>query len=303
MTSSTARRAAFAATLLLSPALARPASAYVRVTTTDGRPYLWAESCVFITPSARPSPDLAPDAIAAAAWAAALSWSRQTVPCTYLELEVTKPASTAGTVRADGVNSLVFRQDRWCRETPSSDGTTTCYDPAALALTSFFARESDARIFDADVEVNGVNWRWGILDGPDDPAARSTQDLPNTLTHEFGHVIGLDHNCYAQGSTRPRGKDQNGEDAVDCKGAPPEIRESTMYYSASTGDISKRTLADDDVAAVCAGYPVDRDPRACRPAELPGGGCGVGGAAGATSLAWVAVALSCWLVRRARFRT
>jgi hypothetical protein len=277
------------------------ALAYVRTTTVDGRPYHWDESCVTVTPSTRRSPDLDPGEISASVWAAALSWSREVHPCTYLRVRVDDPSPSAGTVRADGVNSVVLRQDRWCREPIRPGDPEMCYPSAALALTSIFARDADARIVDADLEINGVDFRWAILDGPDDPRGATYQDLPNTITHELGHVIGLDHNCYDPGTGRPRPVDQNGQPVPDCSQAPPEIRDTTMFFSAGRGDIGKRTLAADDIAGLCDAYPAKDDPHRCQRVTIPHSGCAVAPGAdecGCTLLVIVALCTGLVSVRR-----
>jgi hypothetical protein len=107
---------------------------------------------------------------------------------------------------------------------------------------------------------NGVDWTF-----TDDPVAQPTaMDLQNTATHELGHLIGLDH-------------------------APDP--ESTMAASADSGETKKRDLTADDIAGLCAVYPVGQEP------EEEGGCCsGSGGGASAGVLA----ALTAVLARRRR---
>jgi MYXO-CTERM domain-containing protein len=79
-------------------------------------------------------------------------------------------------------------------------------------------------------------------------------DLQNTITHEVGHVIGLAHSPVAG---------------------------ATMSATTAPREITKRDLAADDVAAVCAVYPHGSG----------GCGCGSAEAAGAGSLVLAALAL------------
>ena len=53
------------------------------------------------------------------------------------------------------------------------------------------------RILDADVEMNNFNFAFTV-DGtaPATAAGRPVADVQNTLTHELGHLLGLDHTCY-----------------------------------------------------------------------------------------------------------
>ena len=68
--------------------------------------------------------------------------------------------------------------------------------------------------------------------------ASDSIDLQSTLTHEIGHALGLGHS---------------------------DIAEATMAPSIIGGDISKRTLDQDDINGICALYPVHDDPQQWTP--------------------------------------
>ena len=163
----------------------------------------------------------------------------------------------------DGRNSVIFRTSTWCKLTDKGVcDPNVPYDPAALALTSVSASTSSGIIRDADIEVNASNFNWADLvlhpnlrgDG------QSFHDLQNAVTHEMGHVIGLDHTCYLQG---PAPLDNTGQPIPDCADAPPDVLATTMFPSANPGDIDKRDLAPDDQQAVCDIYPASHDPMTC----------------------------------------
>jgi hypothetical protein len=90
------------------------------------------------------------------------------------------------------------------------------------ALTTLTVRRSDGEILDADIELNAAWHRFSI--GESDPEA---VDLQNTLTHEIGHFLGLDHS---------------------------QVPGACMEEHASKGEISKRTLSADDVSGYCFLY-------------------------------------------------
>jgi hypothetical protein len=111
----------------------------------------------------------------------------------------------------------------------------------------------DGEIVDADIEVNGVWFKWKVLSAPDKVFA----DVANTLTHEAGHVVGLDHST-----------DMN----------------SVMYPTAKLGEISKRTLVQDDIDGVCAIYPKGSTPTKDGGSGGADGGGGGGGGGGGCSM-------------------
>ncbi len=154
-----------------------------------------------------------------------------------------------------------------------------------LALTTATFVVSTGEILDADMELNGWN---GNLPSPtgfyftcappgSGICAQSYGgsnciefDVGNTVTHEAGHMLGLDHVCVTQGN-------------------PACHPEDTMAPTATAGDTNKRTLAADDIEGVCTIYPAG--------GSSSGGGCGAGGG-GVLSLAAAALFLG-WRRRRA----
>ena len=117
------------------------------------------------------------------------------------------------------VNAVVWVGSGWPHETDAIAVTTSAFDPR------------NGRVVDADIELNGQQFQFTRVGGGCDPRGR-TMDIANTLTHEVGHVLGLEH--------------------------PPDRREfelTTMFASAPTCETIKRTLAQDDINGVCFIYP------------------------------------------------
>jgi hypothetical protein len=296
---------ALAATLLAGPS----ARAYVQ-TKTDcstgqancGMAVHWPGHCVSVVAHvAEPPPNLTSDLIVAAAQGAAAAWSRPALSCTDLEFQVAISHTPTAPAVQDRHNNLVFRKGVWARM-PRAAGEPE-YDPAALAITTVYARQTDGVIIDADVELNAVNFTWGDLVAGVGTDGGTSQDLQNTLTHEFGHFIGLDHNCYLPGAGS-RGIDQHGNQVPDCNRAPPEVQEATMFAAVMRGDILRRTLADDDIAGVCAIYPAQGAAQcpAVGSGDDGGGGCSMARAGTGELLLVVLVMVTIALVTRARRR-
>jgi hypothetical protein len=243
----------FALLLGLAAALpSRRAEAYVRYMTDSGIGFFWPQTWVPLTAypdtlrDVNGGMEMTPEQILVAATAGAAAWSAGANACTFLVINVGSSTAAAPTAaRYDYKNSLIFHTSAWS------------YDPDALAITSVFVNKKDGRIRDGDIEVNAQNFNWTDLDLVPDPKLDGRQDLQNALTHEMGHFIGLDHTCFITG-TPPL--DNLGTPVPDCNTAPPDVRATTMFASAIPGDTEKRTLAPDDIQAVCDIYPVAKDP-------------------------------------------
>ncbi|HVR00661.1 MAG TPA: hypothetical protein VMT47_00890 [Polyangia bacterium] len=298
-------RLGLAASLVCAAFAASPrVEAYVRYKTTSGLGFFWPQTCVPV--SVYPASmmdlsgnmDMTPDQIVHAATASAAAWSSATMgsgepTCTFLKINVTESSDPTPKAGLDYANILVFRTNSWCGPPDPSTGGCS-YASEALAITSVFVDKSNGHIVDGDIEVNAKNFVWTDLDA--DPTGKGKQDLQNALTHEMGHLIGLDHTCFSPGAPDPL--DNNGKPVPSCENAPAAVQATTMFASAIPGDTAKRTLAPDDIQAVCDIYPVAMDPMKCplKDEPPPKTGCALapaapgGGAAVLTALAALALA-------------
>jgi MYXO-CTERM domain-containing protein len=136
--------------------------------------------------------------------------------------------------------------------------------------------DRDGEIVDADIELNGVDFAISIA-GATTGTAACLSDLKNTLTHELGHFLGLEHTCLASGD--PPRIDNQGNAVPLCNASnDPLIRDSTMYNFQTCGETSKASLSVDDTTAICSIYPMATDPGTCDSVGGSSGGCcSVGG--------------------------
>jgi len=177
----------------------------------------------------------------------------------------------------------------------------------AIALTTVQHVVSTGEIVDADMELNGWNGSLAAPTGfyftcaspgagitvpcPSFGASNCIQyDVRSTVTHEAGHMLGLDHVCR---TSRTPG-------SGDCPAGG-----SVMAPTAEPGDTDKRTLRQDDVSGVCTIYPTGgptltssgnaavSSPQACPSGEKSG--CSSGGASTMSLLG-----LGVFLLRRSR---
>lgn len=287
---------------------------FVRSRTRSGGPLRWEKSCVFITPDAAGSADVPGDGELQALDRVLASWEAATQACSYLTFEREPPVEIE--VGFDGKNVIKYRGATWCRPATMED-PEECYNPQAAAITTLFfidrpMEADDGVILDSDIELNEVNFATALdCDGAmgcQTQGMGTLSDLENTLTHEIGHLIGLDHTCF-DGTTPEPPVDDTGATIPPCEPEADlslEIREATMYNYQSPGETKKRTPEQDDIDGVCAIYPLADDPGSCRPVDIDGqdGCCAVAGRppAGRTgSGVWLILAAAVLaLVRRRR---
>jgi hypothetical protein len=292
---------------------AAPVSAYVRYRSKTGCAYSWHTRHLTFKGFPKGMLDLHESQIANAMIQSANSWSQvnpELASCTDLRISVTMRAlsDTPPAAAYDHQNNVTFRDKDWG---PEPSDTRNCKDPFALAITAVFAHTS-GEIVDTDIEVNTKNFPWGDL--ITDPAVGGRQDLQNALTHEMGHVVGFDHTCYLDPG-KSGARDHNGDLIPYCmdQDLPPSARMATMFASANPGDVSKRTLEADDLAAVCHSYPVGQpDPELCFRSDDAAGGCALAPDQPGTVVAWqvwsaaalglLAILLAASPLRRARER-
>lgn len=163
------------------------------------------------------------------------------IDCSDVELVVGQPTDDriagfdweAGSGSPENHNIVVFRGDE-----AGDPLDAWLHQLGALAITTVTFESSEGRLLDADIEMNDVTFRFTACD----PGACNVDfDLQNTLTHELGHVLGLDHSS---------------------------VVDATMFASAPRADVSKRSLSLDDEEAICVVYPQDAAVGLC-PGAVP----------------------------------
>jgi hypothetical protein len=299
--------------------LAADASAFVRSRTKHGTAVYWPGACVFVQPDSDGSTDLAPGDVFSIIQKSMQNWQTLTQGCGYLQLNFDQPGAVEA--HLDGKNVVKFRKDKWCH--PEDDQNhDVCYDSHAAAITTVFYLDrpgegQDGYIIDADIELNNIDFTFvNVMLGQPLPSPRpmtSIADLENTLTHELGHLQGLDHTC-KDTATPANEVDENGNPPPPCGNLSTltpadlvKVREATMFNQAMAGETKKRSPEADDVAGICAIYPLDKSSQhgECKHTNLDDyqtRGCQFvpGPAGGAALLLCVLALLATRLVRRRR---
>ncbi len=253
----------------------------------------WPQSCLYIQPDGDLlGADLAPATVVAAIQNGVQAWNDRLGVSSFLQLRYLAPRGQQEVNPLDGLQLLKFRRDRWCRPPTATTSMQVCFDQSATAVTTvtFINRPTDptvdGRIIDADIDFNAVNFRFYDADqGP--PAVsngRSPVDLWNTVTHELGHVMGLEHPCSLfPGALAECVVDGQGVPVPDCSTVEQDryrdltlqtIYEATMYPTSAPGETTKRLPHADDVAGIITAYPKVKDPMTCKlPLVAQNAGC------------------------------
>jgi MYXO-CTERM domain-containing protein len=288
------RALAVLAAALVSSSVATTAQAYVRTRSADGMfDVIWPDPNVSLTIRTGGPAVVPVDDFVAAATKAAATWSDPALGSS-VAITVAPSPDAPSDPAYDHENTIAFRTASW--DAPN-------YTTGELAVTTVWT--IGGRIVDTDMEINAFesDITWGLL--PDDPAMAATftneVDLQNAITHELGHVIGLDHPCYL-GGMAPDEMTNLGGPVPSCSdpNLPDSVREATMFPSATRGSIGERTLSADEELALHDLYPAGRAP-VVETTPAPGG-CAVGGAAGPSggALGIVLVAAALLSSRRRR---
>ncbi|MCB9655485.1 MAG: matrixin family metalloprotease [Deltaproteobacteria bacterium] len=139
----------------------------------------------------------------------------EAVSCAYLTFQEESFVSPA-TIGNDGYHRIF-----WVEDEASWPG-----DAATLALTyTFYTLDANRRITDADIAVNGANWRFTTTDAQVGQGTPPRVDLETVLFHEIGHFFGLDHST-----------------------------DTTAAMYPSNNKLIQRTPATDDLQGICSLY-------------------------------------------------
>jgi MYXO-CTERM domain-containing protein len=275
--------------------------------TKAGHSLYWESGCIFLTVDAAGTKEIPGDQEFPIVDASIATWNDGTASCSYMQI-VDQGRQDVETSGADQVNVLVFRDASWCRPAVGNDAPECHPESAAGITTATYIDDGtsprDGAIVDADIEINGVNFAISA-EGQTLGDAPCLAELQNTLTHELGHLHGLEHTCTSPGDPGPdeppRIDDQGGLVPACSATTDPAIVEATMYPYQDCGETKKETLEADDVAAVCAIYPTAQDPGTCAPVGIGGGCCSADPHPGGPLLLALAVGLGA-LRRKRRTR-
>ncbi len=201
---------------LLPLLLASPASAWVRSMTTGGDELYWLETDLTWHLDDAGCADLPDDdsefEAVRASWA---TWDA--VECDYGHFRM---SFSEGPMLHDAVAEYVPEGANRHVLVWVNRAADWHHSRAVIGVTSATYDATDGRVLDADIEFNDIRFRFTTTVN----LVRCDTDVQNTVTHEIGHVLGLDHT---------------------------NVAGATMEERAQPCEFEKRTLEEDDIRGLC----------------------------------------------------
>lgn len=206
----------FLSTTLLISLLTQPATAW-EPRMVNGQIVTWNKSTIGFEINADDAPNLNEAQVIDAITTAANEWSGD-IHGANTAFEYDGTSKNRGADLSDNVHLVSF-------------DTTWNQDPSLLAVTHVWSNANN-EIVHFDIEVNADDVYWSTTGDP------TKHDLHNTMTHEFGHALGLEHSDEPQAS---------------------------MSATTSIGDLAKRDVHADDIQGFVTLYPFEENGEANSP--------------------------------------
>ncbi|NOZ01706.1 MAG: matrixin family metalloprotease [Deltaproteobacteria bacterium] len=192
--------------------LAMTQVAWTQYFTSTGMPVRWYDAEVVVKMDANGTSDVPGDLEFDAVRTSMQTWNDVECPHPMLKDGGTVSGEVPGEM---GPNLLI-----WEDETQWSHIDR----PKVIALTTLYYNDSTGKVARFDMEFADHKFQFTVSDDP----AQTHIDVQNTVTHEMGHVLGLDHSLVAQ---------------------------ATMYFKTDDSEpFRMRTLDADDIEGLCSVY-------------------------------------------------
>jgi uncharacterized protein (TIGR03382 family) len=189
----------------------------------------------------------------AAVDAAFATWQALSATCSDFTFTAGERTATPKVGKGTDKDNVVVFRERDCREVAPEDdpcwGDSSCgnaygcwdHGSSVIGLTTVTYSKRTGIAIDADIELNGAGFLFTAVPGPPCEEGHESQacvayDVQNTVTHEIGHVVGLDHVARAN---------------------------STMAATAPIGETSKRVIDLGTANGFCSTYPRGQPPVPC----------------------------------------
>ncbi|MBL6976078.1 MAG: OmpA family protein [Deltaproteobacteria bacterium] len=198
---------------LLTACLALTQLAWTQYYTSNGIPIRWYEPEVTVLVDGKGTADVDGDGEFAAILTSLATWNDVDCPHPLLVDKGTVSGAVPGEKNKD---NLVIWEDetQWIHVDR----------PKVIALTTLYFNDATGEVAKFDMEFADHKFIFTVTDDP----LETHTDVENTVTHEMGHVLGLDHSSVA---------------------------EATMYYQTDQFfPFAMRSLHEDDIDGLCTIY-------------------------------------------------
>ena len=241
------------------------ASAFEQRKTSSGAGYHWEGNCVTVYANLENLGDEAEDYIAAFKSSIA-TWSDVSCSSVILQYGGQTDQFPAKFVEEDPpLNIISYRDRKWP------------YKSGVVAFTAITVDGKTGKVVDSDIELNGEDFEFTTDPGKE----KWKMDVQSVVTHELGHLLGLDH--------------------VDDASA-------TMFTEVKPGDTKVRSLELDDIEGLCSIYP-NAEGATCAKvvpkdiwvsdSEDAGGGCSLSlYTSDPRTLLLIFLIIACWVILR-----
>ncbi len=247
--------------LFFAFSLVRPASAFIRITRANASgtgvvQAHWLDSAIPVKTVVDPTNnDISPDLAFSVIQASAQSWND--VNTSYVVLNPVRYDPAAGhlvpALAFDGQNSIFF------------DRTGANFPPGTsiIEFVRSFIDLNDGHTLDADMVANDRDFFWSTTSPNLTPAppGQFSVDLQSVVTHEYGHVLGLDHTSVADctmipfiiNDTRQRSlelDDRTGASDIYPESAARGLSPGAVDFAATTGTVTGTVVSGFNGSAI-----------------------------------------------------
>jgi hypothetical protein len=238
-----------------------PASAFIRITRANASgtgvvQAHWLDSAIPVRTIVDPNNnDIDPALAMSVIQTAAQSWNDVNTSYAVLNAIAYDPAAghLAPSLAFDGQNSIFF--DRTGANFPPGTGI--------IEFVRSFIELNDGHTLDADMVANDRDFFWSTTSPNLTPAppGQSSVDMQAVVTHEYGHVLGLDHtsvaNCtmipFIIGDTRQRSlelDDRTGSSVIYPESAARGLSPGAVDFPATTGTVTGTVVSGYNGSAI-----------------------------------------------------
>lgn len=203
------------------------------------------------------------------------AWASPSCTDLYFDFLALTPSTATNLTLTGGDKPDLKNTIQWHAVWPPKGANDGSLTSDMVSLTTLIYVAETGEIADADIDLNGHTKFWTTTDD----TTKAVYDIQSVLTHEVGHLLGLGFS---------------------------DNTEAVLYSELREGDLSKRTLHQDDIEGLCFVYPYEGTTptgggNPVAPPQIKGAaGCAVAGDVAHGTVPMLLLLLACGLIFRRR---